>query len=145
MLPLSFDVAVAIGRFRKLISEKIDDRKKCVSFIEEHIYCKPREANLIYDYFKEQKDFSEIPSDKMLVVEKFKSDKEYLLFHSMYGRRVNDALSRAYGYAAARLRMRDIELGINDNGFYIAGKKLDAEKILKLNLLLEAYNKYVLQ
>jgi len=54
MLPLSFDVAVAIGRFRKLISEKIDDRKKCVSFIEEHIYCKPREANLISVSFQHQ-------------------------------------------------------------------------------------------
>jgi ATP-dependent helicase Lhr and Lhr-like helicase len=131
MLPLSFDVAVAIGRFRRLISEKIHDEIRCVKFIQEHIYCKSSEAKLIYDYFKEQGDFSEIPSDHILVVEKFKSDKEYLLFHSMYGRRVNDALSRAYGYAAARLRMRDIELGINDNGFYIAGKKLDAEKILK--------------
>jgi ATP-dependent Lhr-like helicase len=49
----------------------------------------------------------------------------------MYGRRVNDALSRAYGYAAAKVRGRDIEIGINDNGFYIAGEKLDVKKILE--------------
>ena len=67
-----------------------------------------------------------MPTEKELVVEKFKQDKEYLLFHSMYGRRVNDALSRAFAYAAARLRIRDVEIGINDYGFFIAGEKLDS-------------------
>lgn len=130
MLPLSFDVAIDIGKFRGLVKEKLSDRKKCLEFIKKYIYCEDFEAEQIYDYVKEQKDFSIVPDAKNLVVEKFKNEKEFLLFHSMYGRRVNDALSRAYGYAAARLRMRDIEVGINDNGFYIAGEKLDAKKIL---------------
>ena len=42
----------------------------------------------------------------------------------MYGRRVNDVLSRALGYALARIEKRDIEVGINDNGFYLASKKV---------------------
>ena len=88
------------------------------------------EARQAYDYLLEQNMFSELPTDKELVVEKFKQEKEYLLFHSMYGRRVNDALSRAYGFAAARLKHRDIEIGINDNGFYLAGEKLNEKKIL---------------
>ncbi len=79
---------------------------------------------------KEQEDFSFISHDKVIAVEHVKSDKEYLFFHTLYGRRVNDALSRAYGYAAAQLRYRDIELGINDNGFFIAGEKLDPKKII---------------
>ena len=48
----------------------------------------------------------------------------------MYGRRVNDVLSRVYGYAAGRLKHRDIEVGINDNGFFIAGEELDEKKII---------------
>jgi len=71
-----------------------------------------------------------LPDENCILIEKFKEDKEYLLFHSMFGRRVNDALARAYAYAAARLRMRDVEMGINDNGFFISGEKLDENKIL---------------
>jgi ATP-dependent helicase Lhr and Lhr-like helicase len=142
MLPLSFDVALDISRFRKLVNEQIKSKKNCVEFIQNYLYCEESAALNIYDYFREQKRFSEIPHEKMLVVEKFKSEKEYLLFHSMYGRRVNDALSRAYGFAAARLKHRDIEIGINDNGFFIAGEKLDERKIFEfvkskdLNLIL---------
>ncbi len=131
MLPLSFDVALDIGRFRRLIKERIKNKKESVSFIKEFIYCDDKVADGIYDYFLEQFEFSEVPDDKLIVVEKFKSDKEYLLFHSLYGRRVNDVLSRAYGYAAARLKHRDVEIGINDNGFFIAGEELDEGKILK--------------
>ncbi len=133
MLPLNFDLANEIGRFRGLIDEKIGDKKKCIEFIVKHIYCSQRVAKEIYDYMKAQKGFSEIPTDRKIVVEKFKGEmgKEHLLFHTLYGRRVNDALARAYAFAAARLRMRDIEMGVHDNGFYIAGEKLDEGKILK--------------
>ena len=131
MLPLSFDVAVEIAKFRGLVDEKLNKKKKCLEFIQNYLYCEENTSKQIYDYLKEQKDFSEIPSDKKLVIEKFKQDKQYLLFHSMFGRRVNDTLSRAFGYAAAKVRGKDIEIGINDNGFYIAGKKLDLGKIMK--------------
>lgn len=129
-LPLSYDVAIAINQLRTLIKERLKDKKECCAFLEKYLYCDTRAAEMIYDYCREQNDFSELPDAKTLIVEKFKGEKEYLLFHSMYGRRINDALSRAYGFAAAELRHRDIEIGINDNGFFIAGDKLDEQKIL---------------
>ncbi len=130
MLPLSFDVGTDIGKFRRLVKERIKLKQVCIDFIKEYAYCSDEIAKQIYYYFKEQNDFSEIPDDRTIVVEKFKRDKEFLLFHTVYGRRVNDALSRAYGYAAARLRSRDVEIGINDNGFYIAGETLEEKKII---------------
>ncbi len=130
MLPLNFEVATDIGRFRKLVKERLGNKKECIEFIKEYIYCREEIAGEIYNYFKEQNEFSEVPDEGTLIVEKFKEEKEYLLFHSMYGRRVNDALSRAYGYAAACLRQRDIEIGISDNGFFIAGERLDENKII---------------
>ncbi len=130
MLPLNFEVACDIGKFRKFVNERIKDRKDCVEFIRGYLYCKKDVAEEIYNYFMEQHEFSDIPDEKTIIVEKFKEEKEYLLFHSLYGRRVNDALSRAYAYAAARLRQRDVEIGINDNGFFIAGEKLDEGKII---------------
>ncbi|MBS3091476.1 ATP-dependent helicase [Candidatus Pacearchaeota archaeon] len=132
MLPLSFDVALEIGRFRKLIKERIKDKKECIEFIEKHTYCKKHIAEEIYEYFKEQQGFSEIPDEKTIIVEKYKEDrKEVLIFHSLYGRRVNDALARAYAFAAARLKYRDIEMGISDNGFYLMGEQLEEDKIIK--------------
>lgn len=130
MLPLSFEVACDIAVFRGLVAERITNKRECCAFIEQYIGCNSVLAAYVYHYMKEQADFSVIPTDKMIVIEKFKAEKEYLFFHSMYGRRVNDVLSRAYGFVAAQLRYRDVEVGINDNGFFIAGEKLDETKIL---------------
>jgi len=142
-LPLSFDVALEIGRFRRLIKERIGNRKDAIAFIESHIHCKENIAKEIYEYFREQDKFCKIADDKNIIIEKFKQDKEYVLFHSLYGRRVNDALARAYAFAAARLKYRDIEIGVNDNGFFISGKEIDEKKMLnfvrsnKLNEILK--------
>ncbi len=130
MLPLPFDAALAVGRFRKLVKERLGKKKECLEFIQNYLYCNARVAEAIYDYFLEQSLFLEVPDEKTILVEKYKDEKEYLVFHSMHGRRVNDALARAYAYAAARLRIRDIEMGISDNGFYIAGEQLDEKKII---------------
>ena len=131
MLPLSFDTALDIGKFRKFMKERIKKKSECVNFVREYLYCDKKIAEEIYNYFKEQGDFSQIPHEEEILVEKFKEEKEFLVFHSLYGRRVNDALSRAYGYAAARLQYRDVEVGISDNGFFIAGEKLDEKKIIE--------------
>ncbi|MEK6933546.1 MAG: ATP-dependent helicase [Nanoarchaeota archaeon] len=130
MLPLNFEVALDIGKFRKLVKENLENEKKCIEFIEKYLYCKKHIAKEIYNYFLEQEKFSEVPHESLLIVEKFKEEKDFLLFHSLYGRKVNDALARAYAFAAARLKYRDIEMGINDNGFFIAGQDLDENKII---------------
>ena len=131
MLPLNFELALQIGRFRKLVKERLDDRNGCIEFIKKQIYCDAHVAEEIFDYFAEQQAFSEVPDEKMIVIEKFKEEKEFVMFHSLYGRRVNDALARAYAFAAGRARHRDIELGVNDNGFFIAGESIDEDKMLK--------------
>ena len=63
----------------------------------------------------------------------------YYLFHTLFGRRVNDCLSRAVGFAIQRMEHRDVEIGINDNGFYITSPKkisvMKAFKILKSSKL----------
>ncbi|MCX8158750.1 MAG: ATP-dependent helicase [Candidatus Pacearchaeota archaeon] len=130
ILPLNFELAKEIGRFRKLVKERLQEKERCIEWIMSYLYCKREIANEIYDYFWQQDKFSEIPDEKTLVVEKYKENKEYLMFHSLYGRRVNDVLARAYAYAAARLKHRDVEIGVGDNGFYIAGESLDENKII---------------
>jgi len=126
MLPLSFDLALAIQKFRKLMAEKLESGKKekeIKNFICEYLYVDEKTAEEIYNYFYEQFKYSKIPHLNRLLIEHFNdASKHYVIFHSLFGRRVNDALSRAFAYAVGRYGGRDVEMGISDNGFYLASK-----------------------
>ena len=136
MLPLSFDLAMAIQHFRFLMEELFKKKKtktEIKSFILKYLYVDDTGAEAIYSYFNEQFKYALIPHDKRILVEHYNDDseKKYYIFHTLYGRRVNDVLSRAIAYVSSN--KRDIEIGINDNGFFIASQnKLQAEKALKL-------------
>jgi ATP-dependent helicase Lhr and Lhr-like helicase len=134
MLPLSFDLAMAIQRFRLLMEEKFKKNKKqeIKKFISDYLYTDQNCSEAIYNYFYEQFYYAKIPHEKRMLIETYiEQDKRYYIFHSLYGRRVNDALSKAIAYVASS--RRDVELGISDNGFFIASQeKLQVEKALKL-------------
>ncbi len=133
MLPLSFDSAIEINKFRTMMHDKFRKKAKkqeIVDAIKEHLYLDDGSAESIYNYFNEQNNYLEIPHSDILLVERYNSQKHYLIFHTMYGRRVNDALSRAIGFLLGRAGGRDIEVGINDNSFYVAGEKLNIEKVM---------------
>jgi len=133
MLPLSFDSAIEVNKFRTLLNDKFKKKVKkseIIDAIKEYLYLDEPSANSIYNYFQEQYNYLEIPDSNILLVERYNSQKHYLIFHSMYGRRVNDALSRAIGFLLGRAGGRDIEVGINDNSFYVAGEKLNLEKVM---------------
>ncbi len=127
MLPLSFDLAMEIGRFRRLMNERFASKKskeEILKFINEHLYVDEKAANSIYTYFAEQYHFSLIPSDKRIVVEHYvDKGRTYVIFHTLFGRRVNDCLSRALAFVIGRSQHRDVEVGISDNAFYLAAEK----------------------
>ena len=134
MLPLSFDSALEISRFRKLLDERFRgnmEERDIKDFIKEHLYCEEKVACVIYNYFLEQHKFAKIPHEKRLLVEQYSGEKNYVIFHSLFGRRVNDALSRALAFLIAQAGGRDVEMGINDNGFYLAGEKMQVDKAIK--------------
>jgi len=136
MLPLSFDSALEIQRFRTLLREKFEkklNKNEMLEFIRKYLYLEEKSPTdeAIYNYFNEQNHFFGIPTPKELLIERFYDeslDKNYLLFHSMYGRRVNDVLSRAISYLMASGSKKDVEMGINDNGFYLSSDKMNLEK-----------------
>ncbi|MBN2422719.1 ATP-dependent helicase [Candidatus Woesearchaeota archaeon] len=127
MLPLSFDLSLEIQKFRYYIEQQLKYKKSkedILKFINEYLYVDTNGANSIYEYFKEQFSYSEIPHDKKLIIEHFKEDnRKYVVFHSLYGRRVNDVLSRAMAFAISRMEHRDVEITINDNGFMLSYTK----------------------
>jgi ATP-dependent Lhr-like helicase len=134
MLPLSFDSALEINKFRKLMNEKFEkkeSRNEIIDFIKRYCYSEENVAIAIYNYFYEQYNYSKISHEKRIIIEHYQGDKNYIIFHSLYGRRVNDALSRSLAYLMAQRVGRDIEIGISDNGFYFAGENLPISEALK--------------
>ncbi|MBU0661862.1 ATP-dependent helicase [Candidatus Micrarchaeota archaeon] len=124
MLPLSFDLAVEIQNFRKLMEEKFRakrTKKEIIDFLHSYLHVDNRAANAIYEYFSEQFRFSKIPHRGRLLIEQYREgDTTHLIFHSLFGRRTNDALSRAYAFALSKMMHRDIEMTMNDNGFVLS-------------------------
>jgi len=140
MLPLSFDLALEIGRFRKLLNEKFclgKSKEEIIDFINHFVYVDSNAANSIYNYFNEQFNYAEIPSHSRILVEHYTNEEgiKHIIFHSLYGRRVNECLARSVAFAISRTQHRDVELGISDNGFFIASEKtvnvMHAFKLIK--------------
>lgn len=127
MLPLSFDLAMDIQRLRKLLCQRFSDgdsREDILKFIKDYLYLDANAAVAIYSYFEEQHKFSKIPHEKRIIIEHYDDKKrKYAIFHTLFGRRVNNCLSRALALAIARTQHRDVEIGVNDNGFYLATEK----------------------
>ena len=140
MLPLSFDLASEIQRFRKLMKERFErkiPKEEILKFIDEFLYVDGLSKNAIYEYFSQQYKYVKvIPDEKSIIIEYFTDqDGSYIVFHTLYGRRVNDVLSRCIAYAIGRLQHKDVEISICDNGFYISGKKEKIQVLRAFNLL----------
>jgi ATP-dependent Lhr-like helicase len=137
MLPLSYDLAMDIQRFRRYMEETFDmDKSKAeiLDYIHDYLYVDDNSAQSIYEYMRQQYDFAQIPHDKKIVIEHYQDGNDrYIIFHTLFGRRTNDVLSRAVAFAISQLSGRDVEIGISDNGFYLSTKKpVNARRALTL-------------
>ncbi|MHA1685691.1 MAG: ATP-dependent helicase [Candidatus Heimdallarchaeaceae archaeon] len=139
MLPRSFELSQQIGKFIVTVAKRIqEDEMDIQKWIESSFLCDNIVAKTIIDYVREQLLFlNEVPSDKTLLVESFMDPQNRLniVFHAYFGRRVNDALSRAYAYAIGKQIQSDVASAVNDNGFLLilpSGKMFDTEKIPEL-------------
>lgn len=138
MLPLSYDLAKEIGKFRRLVEDRLNaGRKKeeIIEFIHDYLFVDSNSAEAIYNYLCEQFYYlGHIPNDKKVVIEHYHEESgKKIIFHTLHGRRVNDVLSRAFGYAVTRGLHKDVELALNDNGFYLGvASKINVTKAMKL-------------
>ncbi|MDR2831297.1 MAG: ATP-dependent helicase [Methanobrevibacter sp.] len=136
-LPLSFELSMEIQRFRRILETKFQadrTKKEIRCFLKEYLYIDDFGANSIYEYFNEQYLYAIIPNDKTLLIEYYTGfgGRKFVIFHSLYGRRVNDALSRATAYLISKRYNVDITISISDNGFYLSSNsKIHALKGFK--------------
>jgi len=126
MLPRSFDLSMNIATFRRELMHKLgrEDREIIewlCSFGIDH-----GSARSILSYFREQKaacDF--IPNDKELAIEGYMdmSGNHSVIFHFPFGRRVNDALSRAYAFMLTQQIGGNVSVTITDDTFMVSSPK----------------------
>ena len=156
-LPLTYELALRIGRFRHDLSEAlwkdIRNTKGIARMLKEKRLKVGKEASAILDampidantrssiisYFTEQLLFAkQVPNDKLILIEKTtdeRKERNYIIFHSLYGRRVNDALSRAFAIQLGDILETNVGIMINDNGFVLvtdAEIKFGKEEISRL-------------
>lgn len=128
MLPLSYDLAIKIGAFREKIFEQIAQgigSDRIISYIKRECKANGKAAEAIYRYFLEEYLYLEnlgidkFPSHKVILVEHYQDEqgRTHQVFHTLLGRRTNDALSRALAYIATKKCRSNIGVAVHDNGF----------------------------
>jgi ATP-dependent Lhr-like helicase len=127
MLPLAFDSALLVGAFRRWVADMIREgvpKEKAVERIAKEYNLDHDAAENIYNYILEQYEFTNglVPSDKLVLVELFHdydNDASSIIFHTLFGRRVNDALSRAYAYSLTKMTRSNVRVTVTDNAFML--------------------------
>jgi len=123
MLPRSFDLSMDVAKFRREMSERIlQNESEAIKAISQEFDVDEGSARSVYSYFKEQDAVAGfIPDDKKLAVEEYidPSGNQKLVFHFPFGRRVNDALSRAYAHRLTGMLGANVSVTISDDSFML--------------------------
>ena len=127
MLPRSFDLSVAIGRFRSEMEENLSSASEpeIVKWLMEEFDVDDGSATTILNYFKEQRTVAQIPTDRRLLIEGYvdASGNRSAIFHFPFGRRVNDALSRAYAHSLSEKLKSNVTVSVTDDSFMLTAPR----------------------
>ena len=137
-LPLSYDLGVKIGKFRKDVEEQLnlgagDD--DIIQWIMHNYYLDENTAKAIYNYVKEEYQFSgEVSNHEEIRIEKYIDDenRQNFIFQTIYGRRTHDALARILAHLLQKRIGSNIGMVIDDNGFVLVTPRrpIDIDKLL---------------
>lgn len=123
MLPRSFDLSEDVGRFREQMETLLErPEAEVLGTLSAEFNIDRWAARSIWNYMKEQKQIcGMIPGRTRLMVEGIikDSDRRYIVFHFPFGRRTNDALSRAYAQAISLKYKCNTSVSISDDNFMI--------------------------
>jgi ATP-dependent Lhr-like helicase len=124
-LPLSYDLGIDIGRFRKDVAEQIEmgaGDDGIIQWIMHNYYLDENTANAIYQYVKEQYQYmGTVSNHEDITVEKYIDDdnRQNFIFQTIYGRRTHDALARIMAHLLQKKVGSNIGMVIDDNGFVL--------------------------
>ena len=128
MLPLSYDLALRIGEFREKMFQWIEQGKKrgeIKRYLTRECKVNDAGAEAIISYFEEEYlvlrglGVKKFTSHRVVLSERYRDDSGRIhhVFHTLYGRRTNDALAHALAYLASKKSRVNIGLAVHDNGF----------------------------
>ena len=134
MLPRSFDLSMDIARFRKEMSSRIElPDDEAIGGLVSEFDVDEGSARSMLSYFREQQAVAGfIPDSDRLAVEEYidPSGNQKLVFHFPFGRRVNDALSRAYAYRMSGMIGANVSVTISDDSVMLGcPRKFDISRI----------------
>ncbi len=138
-LPLSYDLAIKINEFRNLMKNLLEhySKNQIIEYLKKEFPISKATAEMIYEYFYEQYKYLDIPTLHNLMIEEYFDEKlrQNFIFHFLFGRKVNDALSRAYAFLISHFYKTNVGVVVNDNGFVLTlpyGKRIRIESIVEL-------------
>ncbi|MFB6203341.1 MAG: ATP-dependent helicase [Candidatus Nanohaloarchaea archaeon] len=137
-LPLSYDLGVKIGKFRRDVGKQIEmnaSDDEIIRWVMQNYYLDENTAEAIYSYIKEQYDYvGEVADHENITVEKYIDDenRQNLIFHTIYGRRAHDALARILAHLLQKRFGSNIGMVIDDNGFILRTPRrpVDLDKLM---------------
>ncbi|WP_338599654.1 ATP-dependent helicase [Sulfolobus tengchongensis] len=129
MLPLAYESALEVGKFRREIADMIRRgvrKEEIIEQISKEYEISKSAAISIYTYILEQYLFTngKVPSDNLILIEIYDDEEgvRNYIFHALYGRRALDALSRAFAYVLSEELDTDVKVSVTDNGFVLGVK-----------------------
>ncbi len=136
MLPRSYDLSVMVGEFRGEMQERLagSTDRELKDWLMREFHVDEGSATTIISYFREQKAVGKIPTNGRLVVEGYidQSGNRSAIFHFPFGRRVNDALSRAYAGALSGQVGANVAVSISDDCFMLTtSRSFDLERLAR--------------
>ena len=125
MLPLAYDSAVEVSSFRGYVSRLIATLGVggAIKQVSKEFRVDRRVAKYIVEYVNEQNRYlGVVPDDQVVLVELWYdevSEADNVIFHTLYGRKVNDALSRAIALLLSDALGVSVRVTVTDNGFML--------------------------
>jgi len=124
MLPRSFDLSIEVAKFRGEMAARLrEDEKRTLEWLCDDFDIDHGSARSILSYFKEQQSTcGAIPTNRSLVIEGYVdlTGNHNVIFHFPFGRRVNDALSRAYAFQLTQQLGSNVSVSVTDDAFMIS-------------------------
>ncbi|MCL4344206.1 MAG: ATP-dependent helicase [Nitrososphaerota archaeon] len=135
-LPLSYDAANMVNAFR---NNFIGRTSTGILRILNGFPVDQNAKAAIAEYMNYQSEFLKKRGMRNInpgeyIVERYVNDRINIIFHTMIGRKANDALSRAYGYQLSSMIGSSIGILVSDNGFVLSfdlDTEYDALALLK--------------
>src|SRR3989441_1114517 len=138
MLPRSFDLSIAVGEFRRDLAAKIakDGEKAAKEWLREEYRVDEGSAQSLTSYVQEQEALiPSLPTDRQVLLEGYLDVKgnRNVIFHFPFGRRVNDALSRAFAFAITEAHHTNVRVSVTDDNFMITvPRRIELKGLTKL-------------